>query len=382
MRFLLIALVALAHWAATPALAQTQTCGGSYTVGAGESLSTIAGAVYGDTRKWTVLHHANISLLGLTPFRLRIGDELRIPCLESGVDQAAGADISGGASAGSGEGMTRSFRQVRATMSDASDANNDASGEVVDKPGREVLLLTADDYKPFTDRSLAEGGLITGIVDRVMSRAPGVKAHRIDWINDWSSHLDPLLSNGAYDLGFPWLRPNCVGNPEQLRCKSFLFSEPMFEMLVLLFVDADDPIEFNEDADMVGKTLCRPDGYYTHDLDKDGRNWLADGLITLKQPESVDDCFQLLLDGEVDAVALNEFTGREAILRLEIMDAVTVNQTRPLSIEGLYVLAHRDHPWASDLIAAVNEGLAQIKASGVYNEIVDRHLSAFWEKYQ
>jgi polar amino acid transport system substrate-binding protein len=353
----LIALVSLTLTVLLPPTAGARSCGDDYTVAAGDTLSSIAQAVYADPRKWTVLHQANIERLGVDPNRIEIGSRLSVPCLDGSV-----------APAGTTRGVQRAG-QV-ATLHD--DGGDDAT------PEREVLILTADDYKPFTDQSLPDGGLIAGIVDAAMARAPGVTGHRIDRINDWASHLDPLLSNGAYDMGFPWLRPDCDATPDRLRCKAFLFSEPMFEMLVLLFVNADDPIPFNEDADMIGRTLCRPTGYYTHDLDKDGRNWLADELITLRQADDVEGCFNLLRAGEVDAVAINEFTGRQAIRENGLDESVVAVSSRPLSIEGLYVLVNRNHPWGQDLIDSINQGLRSLKDSGDYQKIVDRHLTAFW----
>ena len=154
----------------------------------------------------------------------------------------------------------------------------------------------------------------------------------------------------------------------------------MFEMLVLLFIDRTHPIQFREDSDIFGMRICRPKGYYTHDLDKDGRNWLHDGKITLVQPVSVADCFEALIKNEADAVALNEFTGRKAIKDLDLGSRVDVVQSRPLSIEGLHVLVHKSHPDASALIDTVNRGLDNIKQNGTYQDIIDRHMPKIWSE--
>jgi len=289
-----------------------------------------------------VIYQANIETIGYDPHLIRIGQEFRVPCLE------------------------------RVSLSD------DGWTDGVDK---QIQLLTASDYKPFTDESLPNGGLITEIVDAAMQANEEVSSAGIVWHNDWSEHLQPLLSEHRHDLGFPWLRPDCTQTPEEFRCSNFLFSEPIFEMLVLLFTDSQRPLRFTEDSDIIGKTLCRPDGYYTHDLDKDGRYWLAENKITLKQPGQVSDCFEMLLAGEVDAVALNEFTGRSAVNSMEIEDRVEIIDTRPLSIEGLYVLVARSHPEAEGLIQEVNDGLDLLKQDGQYQAIVDRHLSEFWAQF-
>ena len=73
----------------------------------------------------------------------------------------------------------------------------------------------------------------------------------------------------------------------------------------------------------------------------------------------------MLIEGEVDAVALNEFTGRTAIKDMGLRQTVAPVQTRPLSIEGLHVLVHKSHPDAQNVMAAVNQGLAAIKENGL-----------------
>ena len=213
-----------------------------------------------------------------------------------------------------------------------------------------------------------------------MTQSSGEGGYDVHWVNDWSAHLDPLLSNAMLDMGFPWSQPDCAANPDQYRCANFNFSDPMFEMLVLLFTDRSRPIRFQQDSDIIGKTLCRPKGYYTHDLDKNGRNWLADGKISLTQPVSVADCFELLSEGTVDAVALNEFTGRKAIKDLDMGSRVDIVQTRPLSIEGLHVVVSKSHPDSDLLLETINSGLTEIKQNGTYQQIIDAHMSKIWSE--
>jgi polar amino acid transport system substrate-binding protein len=415
MRTFAVAIVALA---ATPALAVAQDCARTYTVASGDTLSRIAVREFDDYRKWSAIYNANIEVIGRNPNIIRVGLALRLPCLEPVggeplVTEAAApteqevpvasdgsapapapadaADAAEAASAESGTATPAADAEpvaVAAVAAAATDADADAGAvrlaslapdaAVAALPvPRKINLLTADDYAPFTDRKLIEGGLITDIVAHALSEDD----HEIVWVNDWAAHLEPLLSKNFLDMGFPWLQPDCVGDAENFRCVNFHFSEPMFEMLVLLFTAKDRPLEFNSDDDILGKTLCRPTGYYTHDLEKDGRRWLSDNKITFKQPRAVEDCFRMLLAGEVDAAAFNEFTGRSAIKDMGIEDQIVIVESRPLSIEGLHVVVHKDHPDAEALLAEVNEGLERIRRSGDYQSIVDKHLAAFWEKF-
>ena len=353
MRFLSAAAACAATFL-TAGTAAAQACGGTYTVTGGDTLSQIANALYADARKWSVIYNTNRTLIGDSPNRVQVGQALNIPCI-------GGLPVFGGA------------------VTSAATPTATATAPRPMPSATTLRLLTAGDFAPFTDEDLENGGLITEIVDASMKNA-GVNGYTINWVNDWSSHLDPLLSNAMLDAGFPWYKPDCDGDPANYRCENFHFSEPMFEMLILLFTTKAKPITFKSDADIAGKTLCRPAGYFTHDLDKNGRNWMKDAKITLKQPDSVADCFAMLTEGEVDAVALNEFTGRTAIKELGLSATVAPVQTRPLSIEGLHVLVHKNHPNAKNVMAAINQGLDAIKENGTYQQVINRHMSRIWSE--
>ncbi|SLN58065.1 Bacterial extracellular solute-binding proteins, family 3 [Roseovarius gaetbuli] len=202
-----------------------------------------------------------------------------------------------------------------------------------------------------------------------MAKAVPAQGYAIHWVEDWASHLDPLLSNALLDAGFPWYRPDCAAQPDECRCENFLFSDAIFEILILLFTDKARPLAFDADDDLIGKRLCRPAGSFAHDLDRSGRRWLSEAKITLEQPRSVAQCFDLLIQGRVDAVAINEFTGRTALKELTLKDQVESVQTRPLSIQGLHVVVHKSHPQGEAIIALFNQGLAGIKADGTYQHI-------------
>lgn len=356
-RFLGGAVLALALSAVS---ASAQSCGGIYTVERGDSLSLIADRQYKNVSTWTEVHRNNLSVIGEDPNALRIGMQLRLGCIDG-----LPVGLEGGVAA----------TPVAAAATPA------ATPATRRKLEQTVNLVTAGDFAPFTDKSLENEGLITDVVNTAMRQSAVGDAYRVHWVNDWSSHLDPLMTAAMMDMAFPWYKPDCAGSPDNYRCANFHFSDPMFEMLILLFVDKTRPVPFAQDADIEGKTLCRPAGYFTHDLDRADRRWISDGKITLKQPTTVAACFEMLVAGEVDAVAMNEFTGRAAIKSLNLKDQVEVVQGRPISIEGLHVLVHKDHPEADALLSTINGGLDAIKASGAYQQVIDRHMTKIWADF-
>ena len=356
MRFGLTAALVAGLFAFSGTAAQSQSCGSDYTVVSGDTLSKISYRAYDDSNQWSLIFYSNQNVIGSDPSRIFPGQTYRIPC--------PGEPTISPVSANPTEQPSRAA--------------------VVDAGG--ITLVTADDYRPFTDRALPDGGMITDIVRTALTReADGddAKAINISWVNDWSAHLNPLLSRHAFDMGFPWFRPNCeryddLDDPAKFRCDTFHFSEPVFEILVLFFTNKGSSFTFTSDEQVVGKRLCRPAGYFTFDLDKDGRNWVKEEKVTLLRPQTVDECFKMLERDEVDAVALNEFTGRGAIANLGMNDKVTAIE-KPVSVLNLHVVIAKTHPRAGILLDHVNRALKDLKGTGAYGEIIDKHLSAFWK---
>jgi polar amino acid transport system substrate-binding protein len=322
------------------AAAQAQTdCNRSYVLKSGDTLLSVANEFYGERSKWSVIYYANEEALGGNLVDLPEGVKLEIPCI----------------------------------------------GEVKPKPDPTPLIqdtaaikvLTGSDYAPFTDQSWPGNGMAYELVNAAFEETP--LPFSITWENDWSKHLFPLLDSKKFDMGFPWLRPDCEAEPTNERCANFHFSDPIFDILVLLYTQTDKKFEFDKDEDIFGKTLCRPEGYFTHDLDGPDRRWLTKGLVKLVKAESPDACFKLLMDGKVDAVTLNEFLGAGKIKTLGLLGKVEP-LSRPISSQSLHVIISKKHWRGTTNLYRFNAGLEKLKKTARYDEIVSRHLDIFWEQ--
>lgn len=331
-------IVATLSWGGA-ATAQSE-CDVTYEVVGDETVHSIAETMYQNREHWALIYYANQSVIGGDPTALKAGMKLFIPCLES-------------------------------------KAKPDAT-PLLDQSA-ELRFITGGAYPPFTDRDWPGEGMITELVNAIMEETPNPVSYAIDWEDDWSKHLFPTLDEAKADMGFPWLKPDCAADPKNERCANFHFSNPLFVLPIQLFVRTDASFEFNEDADIEGKTLCRPKGYYTHDLDADGRNWLKDGKITLVQLDSPDACFMALAAGEVDAVPENLFLGADRILALDLRGKIGPLE-RPLSTETLHVIVSKKHWRGTTFLFRINAGLDAIKTSGRYETIVNKHLAHFMDK--
>ena len=322
-------------------------CSEPYTVVRGDTLSKIARSAYEDPNLWPYIYgySANAAVIGGDPSLISIGISLDMPpCPRSG-----------------GSVATAPIQNDRGLRTSAT-----------------IEVVTATDYPPFTDQTWENGGMLTEIVDAALGLTEGSPDYSIDWVNDWAAHIDPLLERHKYDMGFPWFKPNC-DRPEDLseedrkRC-SFYFSEPLFDMLIVLFKRSDDTRILANDEALHGMRLCRPAGYFTFDLTN--RGLIPGDTIELDRPQAVADCFNKLVDGEIDFVALNEFTGQSAIKELDYGDLVTASEQLTDTI-GLRLIIHRDHPRAVGLLRQFDQGLSDLRKSGRYDEIVGRHLAIF-----
>lgn len=339
-----------------------QTCGADYVIQEGDSLAKIAGRVYGKTSQWTVIFYANQDRLGGGSSLIVPGLAVRIPCIGGNEPSLPAAATTEAAAPAPAKIETASIT-------------------------KKIQFLTADDYAPFTGRSLPNGGmhpdLISTAMDLLKTESGGKVDYAINWVNDWSAHLNPLLVTRAFDMGFPWYQPDCadfanLADDSKYRCQKFFFSDPVYEELSLLFVKKDSPIKFESDQEIPGRSLCRPAGYFTFDLDQNGRNWTKEKKITLLQPQTIEECFKLLMDGSADAVAVTELTGRAAVIKADLSDKVRVLE-RPVGILADHIIIAKTHPNARVLMHYINSALAKLKAEGKFDEIVEKHLTLFWE---
>ncbi|MFY0311206.1 ABC transporter substrate-binding protein [Leisingera sp. D0M16] len=315
-------------------------CDVDYVAQPGDTLFSIAETHYGDRERWTLVYYRNQKLLaGATVLP---GRKLFIPCVTG------------------------------ATAPDATPLRRDKA---------ELTLLTGSGYGPFTDRGLPGQGMVTELVNAALELAPAPVSYSVSWEDDWSKHLFPMLDKKEFDMGFPWLKPDCEAEPDNERCANFHFSEPVMTMPIMLFARADSGFDYREDADAEGKTLCRPAGYFTHDLNRAGRRWLDEDKITLVQPKTPADCFRMVAEGKVDAVAVNLFLGANTIVKEGLRDIV-VPLEKPLSEEGLHVVISKRHWRGTTHLYRINAGLQKLRGSGRFEEIMSRHLELFWAQLQ
>ena len=389
----------------TGGAAQAQEACTTYTVAAGDNLRYIARAAYGDADLFRVIYGANIALIGQKADLIEIGAKLVIPCDPAAPATAAAqpAAASEGASSGLATEIIDPGKQplevivdlpvegaatdavpteeapvvVAAATPEATPAATPESTPETAATGiAPVRMVTGNGYAPFADEMLPGGGMFTQLVEMAIFRADPAIPYNMTFVNDWQAHLDALLPSGAYDLSFPWIKPDCSGTTmlspgDQQRCDDFVFSAPFYEIVDGFFALNDSPLaQTSSIADFEGKRICRPEGYTTGVLDSLG---LSATKIELSQPFEMTDCFEALAAGKVDLVSIDAEVGDSAIAQLGMAGTFTQNP-HLMSLQSLHVIAHKSNPRAMEMIVQLDSGLVEMYESGEWYEIVSSAL--------
>ncbi len=93
-------------------------------------------------------------------------------------------------------------------------------------------------------------------------------------------------------------------------------------------------------------------------------------------PEAAEDCFVLLEAGVVDAVTLAEPQAEAEIARLGL-DGRVAEIPALASVQTLHAIAPKANDEARAILSAFDAGLAELRESGRWFEVVARHLGSF-----
>lgn len=343
MRFLYLFLVVLGASASPAVMAQQLECDTVYQVQSGDSLSKIAQRVYGRTTAYQAIFDFNPGKME-DPNIVSIGVNLYLPCLGRDEENVPAEQLS-------------TLPELPARRSGG------------------LKVLTGSEYPPYVDEGLPGGGFSVELVERSLLFDNGEADFRVDVINDWGSHLSPLLSDGAYDLAFPWFKPDCtardtLGESSIWRCDNLLFSNPLHDVVVSFYTRADMADSLTSVADLKGLKICRPRGYFTHDLEAMG---LVPDNYERVAPANPVACFEQLAEGSVDVVTVNADTTDKILTQLDMRD-----QTSELidfaNVQTLHVVAMRDNPQSRVNMLRLDKGLRGLLLSDDYRQIARKHL--------
>ncbi|MEO1160431.1 MAG: transporter substrate-binding domain-containing protein, partial [Pseudomonadota bacterium] len=204
----------------------------------------------------------------------------------------------------------------------------------------------------------------------------------IDFINDWGAHLQPLISDHAYDFSLVWFRPNCdlvdkLGDGSKFRCNNLDWSQPLFEQIIGYYTRAGEARPAAH-RDLFGKHLCRPSGYATFMMEEYG---LVEPNISFTRENSPTGCFEGLLSGKYDAVVLASDVAEGTIAKLGAKDKVAF-QDQLSYVATMHAVIAKTNPNGKEYLAALDSGISKLKESGEWFRIVTRQMAEHRAKTQ
>ena len=338
------------------------TCGSGYIIAPGNTLYEIAIWAYGRGDRYREIYRANQELLR-DERTVEVGEELLIPCLDGDASNATPNTEADTFVQDAAKGLVASVQRI---------AENQRMPQLVDQ---QIRFLTGSGFAPFVDKGLKAGGMITDLVARAVGAAAPQQDFRVSFVNDWPAHLGVLLPDGAYDVGFPWHKPDCsatenLSDSLRMRCDEFDFSAPFYEVTVGFYTRAGDRLTNTvSHAGLFGQRVCRPEGHFLIDLEQYD---LAVPNVSVETPDTAMECFTRLMQGQVDVVSLVRSEADSELLRLGINDKV-VEIEGLASRQTLHALVLKSNPNGRVYLDILNQGLASLMASGKWFEVVAAH---------
>jgi len=250
-------------------------------------------------------------------------------------------------------------------------------------PAAANIKVLAIARAPLADEQRPEGGLLPELLRDSLDKAkPGGASADIELKWTTAAPVKSLLTDGSIDISLPWdgadcERPNDLAQASAVLCDNALYSDPLLEVVVGLFTRSDSSFTFDTDDSIFGKTVCISADQDVSLLNGKGRAWLSQKRLNAVRQPTLVDCVSAVQTQEVDAFVASDLEGRYVLDRLGLSDHFRMAQ-RPLGIRGVHAVASREHAQGAELIAAVNRGLQELKASGAYAAIIRNHLTRMW----
>jgi len=223
----------------------------------------------------------------------------------------------------------------------------------------EVKVVTGNDFKPFGDEGLPDGGLGALLVSEIYK---SLGDHVVDF-NPWKRGLRETLS-GQYVGTFLYRRTAD-------RERDFLYSDSFFDLESKLFVLKKSAHQARVPDDLNNMVMCNPLGYADGDVLV---GLLDQGRLKKITPVSLTDCFELLQIGRIDMVRASEIAGWSAAKDMEF----TKSDIRVMDILierlSLHRIVSKSLDNAPAIIEHFNRGLTMLKTSGKYDELAQVYL--------
>lgn len=335
--------------------ASAQEACSSYTIRAGDSLGTIAQSAYG-TFDYQQIFNANRNQIS-NPNTIEVGMVLQLPCMDGSLPNSVSA------------------REIIAEQ-DAIQQGRVKTSNQFEPP---IRIVSANGWAPFVGEEFTGGGMLVRLATTALNRGGNDREFNVSFVDDWGSHLSTLLPLGAFDISIAWYVPDCtkvsmLSDSMAKRCTELDASLPIYESVVGFYTMTDSEYaDVRDYSDYAGARVCRPEGWFTFDLEEEG---LVEPVVTMIAPKSVNECFEMMREGDVDVVPLEIESVASAARDLGMEAEITQNLYLTNLLQMSFV-THKTNPRGRVYIAMLNRGLTEMRESGEWYAIISDGLAEF-----
>lgn len=221
------------------------------------------------------------------------------------------------------------------------------------------VVATDAPFAPF-DMVNEETGEIYGFDMDIMNAIAKDQGFEVEYKVYAFDGLLAGLSTGTTDFDFATSAISIT--PE--RAETILFSDPYYTATQSLSVPADSAVKGIADL-KAGMSIAVQTGTTGHLWAQE--NLESKGIVLKTYPQGID-CFNAMLAGDVDAIFLDTTPSQDiaadATMKAKLVEAVNTDEDYGFGFP-------KD---ATDIHAKVNAGLANIIASGEYDEIYNKYF--------
>lgn len=223
-----------------------------------------------------------------------------------------------------------------------------------------VKLVTGNDYHPYTDKRLPEGGLATQIV-KATFEAMGFETE-IEFL-DWQEGYDKA-KEGYYLATFPY-----VVKPERKR--DFAYTTELFLVRPYIFWNVERKFRVIEFSDLYGKSLCVPKGWA---VDLYLQPFVGSGDIKTISAPTMRACFERLKDGSADLASVDRRLG--VAMAKSIEDSRWVKSRRFVKDAfSNHLLFTRAHPQADRWAKEFDRTFNRLRDDGTIYELIKAYYA-------
>jgi polar amino acid transport system substrate-binding protein len=221
------------------------------------------------------------------------------------------------------------------------------------------VVFTAGDWEPFASSKNRDARLGMDIIEEAYNEV-GVK---VEWkFFPWKRAFE-LAKTGEFSGTVLWL-------PNDERAKDFLFSgESIVVTKTVFFHRKDVDFDWNELSDLRKYKVAGTIGYAQSDA-------LIAAGVNVELGNSDEVSFKKLIANRVEvfpAAFVVGYTIMKNIFTPEQLHMIT-NHSKPMETAPMHILSGKKNPQAREILDLYDKGLRMLKASGKYDEMVNKAL--------